>query len=189
MENGMKNPILPLLFAPKKSISLCPFMARYHMQTYTTSKSLLLLLQTPSARAREGMNNVPDIHASRPAPSPTLNNFKAAPLPVRTAMLNPANQDAGSCLTSGAADEKTICCALYRISRLPRLDQMRIGQIHVIGNTKARTYSGVLISEAIHNPPATAYHHQRWPLRSSLSSEIRMWMNTKWFADSVSGVK
>ena len=149
-----------------------PFSARYHIETCKTSNSFELLLQMPIARARLGMNSAAENHTSKLVTSPAIKNLIAAPPPVTTVTRNPANQVAGSCLVRGEAEEKTICPTLWRISRLPNPDQIKTGHSQVIGRMKLRTFSRVLSSEAINNPPAATNHHQRCPLNRSFSSRI-----------------
>ena len=81
------------------------------------------------------MKSVADNHTAKLAISPAVKNLIAAPPPVNAVTANPANHVAGSCLVSGAAEEKTNCFVLWRTSRFPSPDQINTGQSQVIGKT------------------------------------------------------
>ena len=73
-------------------------------------------------------------------------NLIAAPPSVNTATMNPASHFAKSCRVRGAAEEKTICPTFRRISRLPKPDQIKIGQSLVSGKTKANLFGYIHFS-------------------------------------------
>src|SRR5512139_2566961 len=72
-DRGMKNSGCPFVCAPIKSRPGTLLSGpRYQSETYTISNGLLLPLHTPSARAREGMNNAPERKASKATVSPPI---------------------------------------------------------------------------------------------------------------------
>ena len=115
----MKNPTLPLLFAPKKSTASNPFIDRYHIEIYVTSNNFELLLQMPNVRARDGMNSTAENHTTTLAPSPALMNLIAAPPPVNIVMRNPANQAAGSCRLKDERKRRPFVLCYYEARDFP----------------------------------------------------------------------